>query len=273
MKNKQYIGIAMIIVFALFGTTKLTHAEVSEGSESGSFGATTSLGGTHADIQIGEEGNDDSGRTGTGEGDDGAVRGIKNTTTLNLSHTTANEQERSGDTERSQFPTLKIKIGSKEETKLSKKDVVNGRFDWATTALNNLYTRLTTLTANLKTAGNDVTAPESLLVTAKAKIDIAVSSSTELKNFIASVKGADTVPGTAKTKISTTDATKIKSLAKKAKDDLLAARSALQDVIASLKDIIGTSVVGARGMLRINSGGAQEGPITNPDGTIHVQNQ
>ena len=125
----------------------------------------------------------------------------------------------------------KIKIGGNEEKGLNKKQVIDRRYDWALTSLNNLYTRLSNVIDLLTTAGIDETDAKAKLDTAKTKIDDATAKVQALKDFIASVPAANASDSTTSAlKISNTDLAKIRELAKTAKESIKTAHRALMDV-------------------------------------------
>ncbi len=138
---------------------------------------------------------------------------------------------------------MPMKFGDDSEKGLSKKDVINRRFNFATQLIDNLYTRLSNIIDRLSASGTDMTDAKAKLAIAKTKIDAAKQSITDLQTLVAGIKAAAVAPdgtnASIKSTLSDTDRQKIKDDAQKAKEAIKAVKQSFIDVRDSIKTALG----------------------------------
>ncbi len=141
----------------------------------------------------------------------------------------------------SSSPSMGIRTGlgkppERDESKMSKKDVVDYRYGSAMQKIRNEYTRLNTVITRLSGASFDMTDAKAKLVIANTKIGLAQTAVDALKAYIASVNGANVAPTTTggTTKISSANATQIRHLAKVAKEAIQTAHKANMAVLHAI---------------------------------------
>ncbi len=138
---------------------------------------------------------------------------------------------------------MPIKFGDDSEKGLSKKDIINRRFNFATQLIDNLYTRLSNIIDKLTAAGTDMTDAKAKLAIAQTKINDAKTAVTNLETLVASIKAAAITPtgtnASIKSTISDADRQKIKDDAQKAKDAIKAVKQSFIDVRDSIKTALG----------------------------------
>jgi hypothetical protein len=214
--NKKYIGFLLIAVLAVTGLAKAVSAHADDEGDNSGKGSVN-----WQERMDDRENKMDELRT-------------------KMEDRLAHAEEMSGRT----LPRLMpMKFGDAEEGKLSKKDIIARRFNFASEALNNIYTRLSTVIDKLDAAGTDMTDAKAKLATAKTKVDAAKKAITDLETMVASIQAATVAPtdtnASVKSLISATDKEKIKSAAEKAKEAAKAAKQALKDVHESIKTALG----------------------------------
>lgn len=273
ISNIKSVTLVLIALLAVVPFTKSVRAENESGS-GGSANVNVEVSGDHGDTN--DDNQKEHGSLNLGSGIKSLFRGdteSKDNEDSQGGRTQEVDQEDSQKESLHNRALIKLEIGGEKERGMSKKDIVEHRYDWALQSLNDHYTRLSLLISRLGSAGFDMTASSSALVQAQAKITIASTKIAELKAYVSTTVGASTTtPATATPRLTADQTAKIRSLASAAKTAVIDAHKALAAAHQAIMVALGIDTTIHPGMLRTNDG-SQPGVQYNADGSVKIQNQ